>query len=147
MSRLPTSRLKARDLRGRFYGILLRRMRSLLVFSQGEKNRRTFFKRNLMKRIIKLDKGKFRIHTPEAPEVPLMLDFIPIIEQFGLSGDFCLIHWQARPKPWRQWGVYESYSDSYVSVTKIDSDVRFVSLQLNDATCSTLTECGTLSSQ
>ncbi|NJL43614.1 MAG: hypothetical protein HC935_10730 [Pseudanabaena sp. SU_2_4] len=29
---------------------------------------------------------------------PLKLNFDVLIEHFGLSGDFTLLHWQARPK-------------------------------------------------
>lgn len=33
----------------------------------------------------------------------LVLDFNPIIETFDLSGHYCLVHFQARPKPLRTW--------------------------------------------
>lgn len=45
----------------------------------------------------------------------LKLNFDLIIEHFNLSGHFCLLHWQARPKFLRRWGLYSSDVDSYYS--------------------------------
>jgi hypothetical protein len=46
---------------------------------------------------------------------PLKLNFDVLIEQFGLTGDFVLLHWQARPKYLRRWGIYCHASDRYHS--------------------------------
>ena len=68
----------------------------------------------MQKIIEKLGVAKFQVTTPEANN-ELRLDFNPIIEQFGLdmAKPFKLIHWQGRPKGYREWGVYDSKSDSY----------------------------------
>jgi hypothetical protein len=55
----------------------------------------------------------------ELPDSRLKLSFAPLIEAFALSGQFCLLHWQAKPKGLRRFGVYCSTSDSY---TGIDHD-------------------------
>ncbi|MBP0016252.1 MAG: hypothetical protein J7647_01690 [Cyanobacteria bacterium SBLK] len=66
-----------------------------------------------MQRVQKLDEGKFKIWWDEKPRESLTLDFNPIIEYFNLTGEFCLLHWQARPRGLRRWGIYDSASDNY----------------------------------
>lgn len=46
---------------------------------------------------------------------PLKLNFEPLIVDFDLTGDFTLLHWQARPKFVRRWGIYDSKRDIYFS--------------------------------
>lgn len=91
-----------------------------------------------MKLIEKLGVAKFKVTTPELPNQALELDFNPIISQFQLEGDFILIHWQARPKGHRQWGIYSSSDDSYRSIGELVINARTESLQLDDATASTI---------
>lgn len=49
------------------------------------------------------------------PNTGLTIDFKPIITHYDLKGSFCLIHWQAKPKNHRRWGVYDSTSKQYYS--------------------------------
>jgi len=87
-----------------------------------------------MKLITKTGQAKFKVSTPGVPSSDLDLDFNPVIEQFKLKGNFCLIHWQARPKGHREWGIYQSKDDSYQSQEEIKLNVAVAeSLQLNDA--------------
>ena len=92
-----------------------------------------------MKTIQKLAKAKFKVSTDHIPNSELELDFNPIIEEFNLSGDFLLIHWQAKPKGYRKWGIYASKSDRYYSLKAIDME-RWTgkTLQLDDLTASAL---------
>jgi len=46
---------------------------------------------------------------------PLKLNFDVLIDYFQLTGSFCLLHWQARPKYLRRWGIYCSQFDQYYS--------------------------------
>lgn len=87
------------------------------------------------KLIQKLGKGKFRIETPNISDSVLSLDFNPVIEQFKLSGDFYLIHWQARPKGYRMYGIYSSKDDSYICCEHLPKSYGACQLlQLDDAT-------------
>lgn len=45
----------------------------------------------------------------------IKLNFHPLIKQFNLVGNYVLIHWQAKPKGLRRFGVYCS-TDSYRAV-------------------------------
>lgn len=87
-----------------------------------------------MARIIsKQAKRCFRILTPEADNFQLILDFNPLIEKFKLTGEFKLIHWQAKPKGYREWGIYDSKDDSYKSLEKFDLTGKFTTLQIPDS--------------
>ena len=91
------------------------------------------------KSIQKIGSAKFKLATPGVTGSDLELDFNPIIDQFNLSGNFCLIHWQARPKGHREWGIYSSSDDSYRSVSKLTINHSIVqSLQLDDATAKSI---------
>ena len=92
-----------------------------------------------MKTIQKLSKAKFKVSTDNIPNSDLELDFNPLIEEFNLKGDFLLVHWPARPKGYRRWGIYASKSDLYYSLTSIDME-RWTgkTLQLDDFTASTV---------
>ena len=92
-----------------------------------------------MKTIQKLAKAKFKVSTDNVPNSELELDFNPVIEEFDLSGDFLLIHWQARPKGYRRWGIYVSGTDRYYSLKAIDLE-RWTgkTLQLDDMTAKTV---------
>ncbi len=92
-----------------------------------------------MKQITKIQKAKFKIATPGMTNSELELDFQPLIEEFKLEGDFILIHWQARPKGHRQWGIYSSRDDSYRSTSELAINWASVkSLQLDDVTAKTI---------
>ena len=92
-----------------------------------------------MKQITKIQKAKFKVSTPGVTGSELELDFQPVIDQFKLEGDFILIHWQARPKGHRQWGIYSSRDDSYRSTSELGINWANVkSLQLDDATAKTI---------
>lgn len=83
--------------------------------------------------------AKFKLSTPGVNGSDLELNFNPIIDQFKLKGNFTLIHWQARPKGHREWGIYSSKDDSYRSVAELTINYATVrSLQLDDATAKTI---------
>lgn len=92
-----------------------------------------------MKRITKLSKAKFKLITENIPNSDIELNFNLIIENFNLSGNFALIHWQAKPKGDRQWGVYVSEFDNYYSCIEVELNFgKIKSLQLDDKTVSTV---------
>ena len=92
-----------------------------------------------MKTVHKISKAKFMVTTVDVPNGELQLDFNPVIEQFKLGGDFYLIHWQARPKGYREYGIYTSVDDSYRSTDKIPTSYGGMAcLQLDDMTASTI---------
>jgi hypothetical protein len=71
-----------------------------------------------MLRITRLKgKGKFHLSWDEKPSEYLILDFSPLIAAFALEGKYCLIHWQARPKGLRTWGIYDSLTSNYYPKT------------------------------
>jgi hypothetical protein len=82
-----------------------------------------------MKTIQHLARAKFKISTSGIVNSELVLDFQPIIDEFKLTGDFKLIHWQAKPKGHREFGIYNSIDDSYRS-TSFLVKASYGSLQL-----------------
>lgn len=84
--------------------------------------------------ITRFGKARFRVVTPEARNHQLILNFNPLIKQFNLSGNFQLIHWQAKPKGFREWGIYNALDDNYQSLSGFQIQGVFKSLQLPDKT-------------
>lgn len=92
-----------------------------------------------MKSVHKISKAKFMVTTLDLPNSELQLDFNPIIEQFKLSGNYYLIHWQARPKGHREYGIYTSVDDSYRSTDNIPTSYGGMACyQLDDKTANTI---------
>ena len=44
-----------------------------------------------------------------------------------------MIHWQAKPKFYRLWGIYKSLSDTYISLDKFEFHGNIKSLQIPDS--------------
>jgi hypothetical protein len=61
----------------------------------------------LKQKIRKLSDTRFQIIYRELPKFKLFVDFRPLIESLGLTEDFCLVHWQARPRGERRWGIFD----------------------------------------
>ena len=76
-----------------------------------------------MKIIKKLSPSRFQVSTEGVVGSDLTLDFAPLIKEHNLSGDYFLIHFQAKPKIHRQWGIYSGKDDSYISVADIVTSV------------------------
>lgn len=66
--------------------------------------------------VSKLESGIFKLEYKEIPDFELVMNFNPLIERFKLKPPFCLVHWQAKPKNQRRWGVYDGQIDNYFSV-------------------------------
>lgn len=70
--------------------------------------------------ITKTGQSQFNLQWENVPDSTINLDFRPLQEEFNLNGVYCLLHWQARPKGLRRFGVYESLNDNYLSVDSKD---------------------------
>jgi hypothetical protein len=67
-------------------------------------------------KIVKISRGRFIISWLDCKELEgITLDFNTIIKEYKLDGNFCLFHWQSKPINVRQFGVYDSFTDSYNS--------------------------------
>lgn len=82
--------------------------------------------------ITKIDTARFKVVSASPKPFQLILNFNPLIEKFKLSGNYQLIHWQARPKGSREWGIYNSLDDSYRSLEDFELQGKFKSLQIPD---------------
>ncbi|MGL5874021.1 MAG: hypothetical protein ACRC2R_16905 [Xenococcaceae cyanobacterium] len=87
-----------------------------------------------MQQIIKLSKARFYLCWDEKPQEQIIVNFNPTIEQFNLSGDFKLVHWQAKPKGLKQFGIYNNVTDTYTSTREqlIFTDKNIQLLQLDE---------------
>lgn len=83
--------------------------------------------------ITKIDTARFKVVSISPKPFQLILNFNPLIERFKLSGNYQLIHWQARPKGSREWGIYNSPDDNYRSLKDFELQGKFKSLQILDA--------------
>ncbi len=86
----------------------------------------------MIRKIKKIGFARFRITTHGVAHSQLFLDFNPLIKKFNLKGNFSLIHWQAKPKNYREWGIYNSETDSYSSIPGFEMKGIFTSLQIPD---------------
>lgn len=93
----------------------------------------------MVKKIItKLSKARFKVLTPNVEKGQLILNFNPLIEQFNLTGNYQLVHWQAMPKKYREWGIYSSVNDSYQSLAFFEFSGNFKTLQIHDTQASSI---------
>lgn len=83
--------------------------------------------------VTRINKALFEVRTLPPRPFQLILNFNPLIERFKLSGNYQLIHWQARPKGSREWGIYNSKDDSYRSLEDFELQGKFKSLQIPDS--------------
>lgn len=92
--------------------------------------------------IQKLSEATFRCEWEKVPDSRLKLNFDVIIQHFELKGDFCLLHWQAKPKGLRRWGVYDSIEDKYHSCDwdkiRFSMPMQFRTLQVDETKVSTV---------
>lgn len=70
--------------------------------------------------ITKISRGIFHSVWHSIPNSELVLNFNPLIKEHNLNGQYVLLHWQARPKNLRTWGVYDSTTDMYYSIGSDD---------------------------
>lgn len=95
-----------------------------------------------MQNITKLSEAKFHIVWDEKSEDDLTVNFNPLISTYRLKGEFCMVHWQAKPKFLRRWGIYDSSTDSYRAFDHDKLDiligVQCRPLQINEGMHSTV---------
>lgn len=88
-----------------------------------------------VQKIEKLSDSTFRCSW-NMPDSTLKLNFDVLIQHFNLMGQFCLMHWQAKPKGLRRWGIYCSAEDSYFSTDwdriVFDRDLQIETLQVDE---------------
>lgn len=72
--------------------------------------------KQLGQEVTRLANNKFQSVWHGVPDSQLVLNFNPIIDTYNLTGVYVLLHWQAKPKNLRTWGIYDSQSKMYYSV-------------------------------
>jgi hypothetical protein len=86
--------------------------------------------------IERLANATFRSQWQNIPDSTLKLNFDVLIDHFGLPdmGSFCLVHWQAKPKGLRRWGVYCRAADMYYAADEIlfDEGLTVETLQMDE---------------
>lgn len=65
-----------------------------------------------MNKILKVAENKFSLRWLGEKD-PLLMDFNPIINKYKLDGNFVLIHWQAKPRFLRTWGLFDGSTRQY----------------------------------
>jgi len=92
--------------------------------------------------IERLANGTFRSQWQNTPDSTLKLNFDVLIAHFGLTdmGSFCLVHWQAKPKGLRRWGVYCRSADMYYAADEIvfDEGLTVRTLQMDERVIKTV---------
>ncbi len=82
--------------------------------------------------ITRLSDRRFNLCWERQYDTAMVLDFNPLVEGFGLRSPFCLLHFQARPKGLRRWGIYDGASDVYYSLSservKLEAPGRLIQI-------------------
>lgn len=88
----------------------------------------------MLEPVIVTNSAKVNLTYPTIPNFLLEMDFNPLIDYFRLRGEFCILHWQAKPKGERRWGVYDKGADNYTSMEydKLHLQVVPRLLQINE---------------
>jgi hypothetical protein len=75
------------------------------------------------------------LYPVEMPSFRLVVDFGPLVEALNLTGDYCLVHWQARPRGERRWGVFscEGGEHRYQGCWDYRSELPCQGFQLNES--------------
>lgn len=89
-----------------------------------------------MQLIEKVQPGKFKVWWEEDPEAaPLTVDF-SVFRPWCREGPAVLLHWQARPKGLRRWGLFDCVADQYFGCDwnklQFPRMVQLVPLQLDE---------------
>lgn len=84
--------------------------------------------------IVLTEAGKVSLTYVTMPDFNLQMDFNPIIDWFRLRGQFCILHWQAKPFGQRRWGLYDAGKDSYTSLKYCELQLGVIPqlLQVNE---------------
>lgn len=84
--------------------------------------------------------GKVKLTYPAMLDFLLEMNFNPFIDRFRLHGQFCLLHWQAKPKNERRWGVYDGGMDNYTSLKYDELQLQVVPqlLQVDESVIETV---------
>ncbi|MEG4419380.1 hypothetical protein QUA70_12325 [Microcoleus sp. LAD1_D5] len=90
--------------------------------------------------IIQTAAAKVSLTYPLLPGFNLQMDFNPIINWFRLRGQFCILHWQAKPFGERRWGIYDAGADSYTSLKYCELELRAIPrlLQIDEQVIKTI---------
>lgn len=73
--------------------------------------------------------NEFDIYWQGVQGSKIHLDFNPLLESYQLEGEYCLLHWQARPRGLRRWGIYDSATGTYTALDApqlLDSPIRLL---------------------
>ena len=76
------------------------------------------------------------------PDSTITLDFNPLIKEviakYGLLKNYCFMHWQAKPKGLRRFGVYDSATQNYLAGSGLTTELPSYSIQIDEKIHSTL---------
>lgn len=84
----------------------------------------------LVQNIRKIADFRFVLTYREMADFKLLMDFRPLWEAVNPTEPCCLVHWQAKPKGERRWGIFDGAS--YRSFESYRSDVPGEGLQLDE---------------
>lgn len=80
----------------------------------------------MLEPIVSTQAGKVSLTYSAMPNFNLQMDFNPIIDWFRLRGQFCILHWQAKPFGERRWGLYDAGIDKYTSLKYCELQPRVI---------------------
>lgn len=80
--------------------------------------------------IRKISDYRFLLTYKSLRDFRLLMDFRPLWEAVNPTGPCCLVHWQAKPRGQRRWGIFDG--ESYRSFEGYSSELPCEGLQLDE---------------
>ncbi|MEG4251059.1 hypothetical protein [Microcoleus sp. Pol10D4] len=80
----------------------------------------------MLEPIIRTEAATVSLSYRLLPGFNLQMDFNPIIDWFRLRGQFCILHWQAKPFGQRRWGLYDAGIDRYMSLKYCELQLQVI---------------------
>jgi hypothetical protein len=84
----------------------------------------------LTQTIRKLSDFRVILTYADLPTFKLVMDFRPLWELVNPTGPCCLVHWQAKPRGQRRWGIFDG--TTYRSFEGYSSELPGEGLQLDE---------------
>lgn len=92
--------------------------------------------------IRKLSEYRFMIEYRDLPDTRLIMNFEPCVTAANATDNYCLLHWQAKPRGHRRFGIFNKFAGetNYASTDQplIAADLNIQAIQVDELSLNTI---------